>query len=141
MEKVISWGKKKNHGHTLVSRLSLIFILCYARSWTEMKVEGEQGRGSVKEPFITATRALPPRLLAAVLGIRCCASLAVGMFTRWSLYHTSVNVSGMKVVWQSLFRRCKRIYVKERYFLLVFIYTATLWAFLAPLFGARKWWK
>lgn len=65
-----------------------------------MKVEGEQGRGSVKVPFITATRALPPRLLAAVLGI-------VMMFAAAPLWrleavmrvliYISGSVSGMKV--------------------------------------------
>lgn len=34
-----------------------------------MKVEREKGRGSVKVPFITAMKALHPRLLSAVLGM------------------------------------------------------------------------
>lgn len=126
---------EKNHGHTLVSRLSLIFILCYACSWTEMKVEGEQGRGSVKVPFITATRALPPRLLAAVLGIVMMSAAAP--LWRWECSrggHACPDI----YQWQrfrdeSSFRRYKRIYVKNGVScknMLVFIYIVTLWAFL-----------
>lgn len=110
--------KPRTHTYTPapMSRLSLTIHsvgTSHSRSLAEMKVEGEEGRGSVKVPFITATRALPPSASGCRArnryDVRCCASLAVGMFAKrsWSWYgcpdiYQRQRFQEEGIVWQAL---------------------------------------
>lgn len=127
--------KPRTHTYTPapMSRLSLTIHsvgTSHARSWAEMKVEGEEGRGSVKVPFITATRALPPSASGCRArnryDVRCCASLAVGMFAKrsWSWYGCPDIYQRQRFqdegdclasIAQSQMRRYRRKYAKSKF--------------------------